>query len=697
MTAPHHIALLTGDAGRAIHARLIHDRDRNRAIKLYGPIRELMPDIAAGQAEGFGAFIVPNEGGNTDSEITTVRAVFIDGDNVSLPDKWHVHPDFIVQRDATHWHAYWLVTDLPVENFRAVQKRLAAHYGTDPAVCNPSRVMRLAGTLHLKNGLPGVPVTLTDFTDGAERWELGHAAAEIVVGLPEIAATAQVSAASGAPVDPAFLRQAAGYLEPNAPYPIWRDYVAGIGAANCQEARQIAHEFSEGKLDRLGRYSEAPPSGYLKENGGPDAVDRVLDTMPPKDGGVGVGTIAAAARDAGWPGTLAPREDLSETYKGYLATLPHEPEAQNDGAQHDHAGKDVLPSYMGGEISKIIPPRWLVKGLLPIPAVGIIFGKFGTFKTTTKLDLGDSLLTGTKAFGHFDTEQGDVVEVAGEGLSGLKNRIEARASSHGLTLDQYPLLLVTKVPKADRPEEWVALAETIRARGLKPKFIGIDHLSIMLSGQDQNDAAVATQAMQMAHELSGLFQCTVVILAHAGKEGEREVRGSSAFLDNVDFAYELTRTDGGEIVRVRCAKMRDGEAPEPFYLKAQSRHGAAIMTYADKDDARRAAGQQVGLRTPEVSAALAVLGACPSGANEWTGKVGGVPTRPLAAEIARLRHEATCDGLEASPQEIASLVTILNRDGREAGPFAAYVVRQDGRGRQWAIAPGPISGEAHHA
>lgn len=150
--AMRHVELLTGDVHTRMFVRLIHDRDRAaQAIKLCGTVRELWLEIEAAQSKGYGAFIVVNEGGNSDSKITAVRAVFIDADSVPLETiRWHLRPDFIVQRDATHWHAYWLVTNLPPSGFHEVQKRLAAHYGTDPAVCNPSRVMRLAGTLHLK-------------------------------------------------------------------------------------------------------------------------------------------------------------------------------------------------------------------------------------------------------------------------------------------------------------------------------------------------------------------------------------------------------------------------------------------------------------------------------------------------------------------------------------------------------------------
>jgi hypothetical protein len=151
-TARRYVEALTGDPDTPMNVRLFHDNSTQHqlAAKRYGPIKDLWAEILAFQGQGYGAFVVVNEGGNTNAEIARVRAVFVDADGIPLPEAWHLQPDFIVQRDATHWHAYWLVTDLPVAEFRAVQQRLVAHYGTDPAVCNPSRVMRLPGTLHQK-------------------------------------------------------------------------------------------------------------------------------------------------------------------------------------------------------------------------------------------------------------------------------------------------------------------------------------------------------------------------------------------------------------------------------------------------------------------------------------------------------------------------------------------------------------------
>ncbi len=151
--AQRHIELISGTSDAAVRFRLIHDRDKTKpAIKLRGSLWDCWPDIEAAQSNGYGVFVVVNEGGDTDAEISEIRAIFIDADNVAMVERWHVPPDFVVQRDDLHWHAYWLITDLPVAQFRQLQKRLARHYGTDPAVCNPSRVMRLAGTLHQKGG-----------------------------------------------------------------------------------------------------------------------------------------------------------------------------------------------------------------------------------------------------------------------------------------------------------------------------------------------------------------------------------------------------------------------------------------------------------------------------------------------------------------------------------------------------------------
>ena len=101
-TARRYVEALTGDADAPMNVRLIHDSDKSMpAAKRHGTVASLGPEIEAFQAQGYGVFVVVvNEGGNSDQEITGVRVGFVDADGIPLPDKWHLQPDFIIQRDA---------------------------------------------------------------------------------------------------------------------------------------------------------------------------------------------------------------------------------------------------------------------------------------------------------------------------------------------------------------------------------------------------------------------------------------------------------------------------------------------------------------------------------------------------------------------------------------------------------------------
>ena len=107
--------------------------------------------IEAAQADGAGVFLTVNRtdpGYRTAASVREVRALFVDCDGVE-PSEWHLPPSIVVQ--SVHGkHAYWLTADCPLASFTESQKRLAAHYGSDPKVADLPRVMRLCGTWHQK-------------------------------------------------------------------------------------------------------------------------------------------------------------------------------------------------------------------------------------------------------------------------------------------------------------------------------------------------------------------------------------------------------------------------------------------------------------------------------------------------------------------------------------------------------------------
>jgi Protein of unknown function (DUF3987)/RepB DNA-primase N-terminal domain len=72
-------------------------------------------------------------------------------------------PHIVVESSRGHFHVYWRVSDVELDQFADLQKALAARFGGDPAVCDLPRVMRLPGFYHCK-GEPRL-VTIVSTSD----------------------------------------------------------------------------------------------------------------------------------------------------------------------------------------------------------------------------------------------------------------------------------------------------------------------------------------------------------------------------------------------------------------------------------------------------------------------------------------------------------------------------------------------------
>lgn len=159
--AKRFIQLLTNGPEDLPLFRTFHDRRRDQAGHNYnGTFDQCFPMMQADQMIGYGVFVVVNAGGHKDADITHYRAAFIDIDiyNGQLaPQAWHLAPHIITERRNAAgalqaMHAYWLLQpSAMLADWTHAQRQLAAYYQSDSSVWNPSRVMRLPGTFHLKD------------------------------------------------------------------------------------------------------------------------------------------------------------------------------------------------------------------------------------------------------------------------------------------------------------------------------------------------------------------------------------------------------------------------------------------------------------------------------------------------------------------------------------------------------------------
>jgi hypothetical protein len=99
-------------------------------------------------------------GAASDKDILAAFFSFADGDDEQGADAISNYtpypPDFIVNTGTIPWsrvHGYWELEEpcRDLSTWRSIQIGIAKTLGTDPKVVNPSRVMRLAGTVAYPN------------------------------------------------------------------------------------------------------------------------------------------------------------------------------------------------------------------------------------------------------------------------------------------------------------------------------------------------------------------------------------------------------------------------------------------------------------------------------------------------------------------------------------------------------------------
>jgi P4 family phage/plasmid primase-like protien len=123
---------------------------------LHGTLEEHVEELKRLNSAGAGVFVTVNKtngAGRKASDIVKVRAHFIDSDDAPILEvcaKIPIKPHILVETSEGKGHAYFLVSDTPLAEFTHIQDQLRLAFGTDPAVTDLPRLMRLPGFFHNK-------------------------------------------------------------------------------------------------------------------------------------------------------------------------------------------------------------------------------------------------------------------------------------------------------------------------------------------------------------------------------------------------------------------------------------------------------------------------------------------------------------------------------------------------------------------
>jgi len=149
------LSCLTGANGwtTSVTWQVLDDTGARKGLPIvHGPLHRLGSTLRTQNATGAGIFVMVNAGdgrGRRTWNVVSLRALFIDED--AAPRREIAVPPSCIVQSARGRHLYWcLAPDEPVTQFTAAQKHLAAYYGTDSAVSDLPRLMRVPGFFHCK-------------------------------------------------------------------------------------------------------------------------------------------------------------------------------------------------------------------------------------------------------------------------------------------------------------------------------------------------------------------------------------------------------------------------------------------------------------------------------------------------------------------------------------------------------------------
>jgi hypothetical protein len=150
------VAALTGTDGRRtlMTWQVLDDTPMARptyAQVVNGSLEDVLPDLVWLNQRGAGIFVTiqqTNLRSRKWEDIVAARAVFTDADTpVKRP--YELPPSIIVQ-SLRGPHAYWKVVGADLADIPDAQRQLAAYYGTDSAISDIARCMRVPGFFHCK-------------------------------------------------------------------------------------------------------------------------------------------------------------------------------------------------------------------------------------------------------------------------------------------------------------------------------------------------------------------------------------------------------------------------------------------------------------------------------------------------------------------------------------------------------------------
>ena len=221
--------------------------------------------------------------------------------------------------------------------------------------------------------------------------------------------------------------------------------------------------------------------------------------------------------------------------------------------------------YSMAQVLAMKPTPWLIQDYIPEGSMTMIYGPPGSGKTFMALDMALHIAHGLEWHGKA-TEQGSVMYIAGEGVGGLRKRLQAWHINKNIE-PTAPLHIIPVAVGLLDEQEIDNLIKTIQILAKDIKMVVFDTVARCMTG-DENSAQDMGMAIKAMDKIKHTFKCCVVPIHHSGKDKDRGARGSTAMIGAVDVSLRVERLD--KSLSLITEKQKDSEPEESLWFNSQS-------------------------------------------------------------------------------------------------------------------------------
>jgi hypothetical protein len=465
-------------------------------------------------------------GPTTDEHFWLAPGAHVDHDDAESVAKLKSHPlpikpAFLIitgREPAIRAQSFWPISEATSleESIRLFNKNLAHHFGGDPAVVNPTRLMRMPGSIAwpVKPGRtkPELTQLLWPSDNRQSRYPL-HAMQHYTKDIGEPAQQPQLQPQEAAPEAPVTAVVA-------TPFDI---DTGASGAPISVLIRQIGqpHLWHQSVLRLVASW-----------------VNRGFSDAE-------ILMMAPAITMSGY--TLKQtREELATMIKGAREKWGL-PNVDPSSGEVKKARPKDLPLIYFEDVRVNLDAADFVEGVLIEGAMSVVYGESNCGKTFFMTDLALHIAAG-KPWNGRAVDQGGVIYCALEGSHGISNRVAAFRQHHGLEDAILPFAIVPVSinlldPEADSQKLIEAVQAAAQKMGMPVKLVVLDTLSRALSGGNENapdDMGALVNSIDKIRQATGAHVCGV---HHSGKDAARGARGHSLLRAATDTEIEISRSD----------------------------------------------------------------------------------------------------------------------------------------------------------